>query len=165
MWLVGSRGGSRVSKVLRAVTSERPFLPTRQGLSGDLSSFPGFTCCYDHQLEQSCFWEGGAAASLFPAQGGSCSGASRQRLPMRSADGRQSLGRKWKLDLGGGGHQGLGSAVQLSFLSAPLGTGTIWAVLSSWPLSWASRRGRGRGLQVVGIGEEEGGLWLQVLLG
>lgn len=85
---------------------------------------------------------------------------------MRSADGRQSLGRKWKLDLGGGGHRGPGSAVQLAFLSAPLGTGTSWAVLSSWPLSWAPGRAGGATGCVSGrSGREEGGLWLQVLLG
>lgn len=46
MWLAGSRGGSRAMKVTRAVTSERPFLLIRWGVSGDLSSFPGFTCSY-----------------------------------------------------------------------------------------------------------------------
>lgn len=77
---------------------------------------------------------------------------------MRSADGRQSLGRKWKLDLGGGGHRGPGSAVQLAFLSAPLGTGTSWAVLSSWPLSWAPRQGRG-GYRLCEWAFGEGGGW------
>lgn len=33
-------------KVMRAVTSERPFLLIKWGVSGDLSSFPGFTCSY-----------------------------------------------------------------------------------------------------------------------
>lgn len=44
-------------------------------------------------------------ASLFPAQGGSCLGASCQGVvPRRNADGRWALGGKWKLGLGGGGH-------------------------------------------------------------
>lgn len=77
---------------------------------------------------------------------------------MRSADGRQSLGGKWKLGCGSGEHQGLGSAVQASFLSGPLGMRTSCAVLSSWAPSWAPSLGELQGVV-------EGGLWLHVLLG
>lgn len=130
-----------------------PLCPQGSECLEGLSSFSGVPCCYRPPAGAELFQGGGAAGCLsLSCPGGICLGASCQGLPLRSADGRQSLGGKWKLGCGSGEHRGLGSAVQASFLSGPLGMRTSCAVLSSWAPSWAPSLGSYRVLWTVACG-------------